>query len=326
MNSFNASGENAASSNKIIEIPIAEVTPDSVIPPTPKSKKSTGLKIAIAILCTLVLVECGFIIYLLFFNTAPSAPNPEPSPTPTPEVSEEIETDADIGVIDPMNYIDRVSPLTLYPAEFGPFDSPEDSIYPPEYLYQTSKSLSSSEFSPRYILAITMLDMFHDANGVKELYPDGIVPKTDLDAHAKKIFGQNAEVDGIDFAQFCEGLFFKYENGSFIYDDNNPYAGSYGCGGTAIAYYEHKVISASNPTDDTLEISEKAILVDCSAGEEECPIYSADQETLLGKVPFEHEPIDVNGYADQLDTHKYTFKKEGENWIFDKIERIKAQQ
>ena len=148
------------------------------------------------------------------------------------------------------------------------------------------------------------------------------IPEEDIKESYYKIFGSSVEfktesLDGND----CGLTAFTYDSGSKVYKESVN-----GCGGTALPYYETKIIKAVKYSD-RIEITEKVVYVELEWDESSSETYqfvytNKDKTNKLATVS-SNEEISIDDYLDRLDSYKYTFKKDGDNYYFYSSEKVK---
>ena len=181
---------------------------------------------------------------------------------------------------------------------------------------------SKEKITNEYIITVSI------SKYIKSLKtPPETIPQTTVEKFIQDIFGSNISYQHQNAWIFVPNVCnYSYDKDKSIYKAVND------CGAMEANWFSHKATSAEL-NNDTLKIYDKAIYVSDEGGVNYTPnslvyIYSNyDQKTLIDQfergssnVPLDID-IDVDKYLDKASTYVYTFKKQGDNYIFDSFTR-----
>ena len=146
--------------------------------------------------------------------------------------------------------------------------------------------------------------------------PEDVVKESYYKIFGNEIEFKNESLDG----QECGYAAFKYNSTTKAYEQN-----MYGCGGTMIPFYETKTVEATK-YNDRIEIIEKMAYIEFDTDENSDElsqlIYTDSSATNKIDTISSEDEIKIDNYLDKLDSYKYTFKKDGNNYYLYYIEKI----
>lgn len=144
--------------------------------------------------------------------------------------------------------------------------------------------------------------------------------KEEMKEELINIFGSEVEYKDEDFnAGVCFAESMKMEDEKYIFTG--------GCNGlNKTKTFYTKIIKAIEKKD-SIEITEKVAYVlpkeiDMQNNKSSLNIYSEKNGKFLGTVEM-NEEFDIDKYLDNLNTYKFKFKKEGNNYYFDSVKEVK---
>ena len=148
---------------------------------------------------------------------------------------------------------------------------------------------------------------------------------------------KNININVDTFNKTVQSIFgnIKYENGnitlsctygSATYDEtqNNYIYSGQACGGTLLPYIESKIIQVKK-YNDCMEIIEKIAYISYENSDSTINqlIYNNPKDMKLVDKRLESSSEDIfDKYSDKLTSYKWTFKKDENNYYFDKIEKL----
>ena len=226
------------------------------------------------------------------------------------EVEDIIKTKEELNVTDDLvvNLINNLTNITNYSGNdfFG-------------YLYQKDM-YELKDLSNQFKLNVAMAYLIDDNDyDYEDVYNNKTtISISQIEEYAKKIFGENVSLNYEDIKGSCEAWWWTYDKTNQLY--KNP---STGCGGAFLPQYYKKTTKAIK-YDDKIEIIEKVAYSEYT--DTDIPIKtiytSMNKNQELIKLE-NNEDFNINNYLDKLDSYKYTFKKEGDNYYFYSVELIK---
>lgn len=153
----------------------------------------------------------------------------------------------------------------------------------------------------------------------EEFQENRTISKEDIRNSIKKILGDDIKYQDENINSSCYGTAANYN------EKTKQYELTGGCGGVLIPLYKEK-ISKAYQTDKTIEIYQKAIYVEFESVDEEGikeNIYKTDRKTEIKKGILSEEDMDYSKYFDLSDEFKFTFTKQGNNYYFSSVEKVK---
>ena len=194
------------------------------------------------------------------------------------------------------------------------------------YIYKYDK-LTTENLSNDIILEVSLYKYVREN---KEIYDDAFqyalssvnINKDNFNKTVQSIFG-NIKYENRNIAYDCA-------YGSAIYDEaqNNYIYSGQACGGVFLPYITSKIIEVKK-YNDRMEVIEKIGYIgyeridNCSVP---IPVLynHPTEKVVVEKTSCDNRDEDIlfNNNLDKLLSYKYTFKKDGTNYYFEKIERV----
>lgn len=269
-------------------------------------KKGRGGLIATIVILTLLLIgACTFIVYDKFVadHSNPTKEVKEDSVVTEDEEKQVVETA--ISIDDP-KIRHAMAPFHNSSIDFG---SMPDLF---GYFYSKDK-ITINDIPNSTIVKLAIADYYTDDYTGISTPTEGALSILDVKVNVQKAFGTNIKYTDESVDVLCSRFVLNPANN--VYDVQLG-----GCGGVGIPNYKYKVVKATE-TDETLTIYEKVGYVEAyskSDGSLGSKIYTnADKTNPVGDYEGE-----IDQFLDKLDSYKWTFKKEGSNYIFKSVEKV----
>ena len=178
------------------------------------------------------------------------------------------------------------------------------------YLYENPGTIDNE-----YKISVG-LKGYIEKNGQKDY-----VPAKDIEPFIKEVFGAD-----IDFKHQTAYLLYDFYCGFRYLENSNEYEFLSGCDGMDVSMYR-EIVSAEKKGREII-ITEKSIYVSHGYGIEGSidTIYNninKEKELKILKESEGNYKIKLKDYIDGASTYKYIFEKEGNNYIFKKLELVK---
>jgi len=176
------------------------------------------------------------------------------------------------------------------------------------------------QFSNEYILSVGISNLVREQKLVDEEYID----QSDVEKMIHKIFGYQVSFEHQDSYVLSQG---SYENGVCGYwyrKEMKKYQLIHGCGGNMFESFKRKLISVEKK-GDYLYLNEKLIYVYNDWDDYSSRIYiynNYDKEKLLDYIEKDSSgtsSINWQDYLDRGSTYMYIFRKQNDQYIFEKI-------
>ena len=276
-------------------------------------KKSNKILMILGIItCLTIIGTCIYLVYNVSINDKNQLNNDvkeQVKETNTDTKEQELEvTDEDNDIaINLLKPFDRYKiPLSRY--KFG-------------YIYKYDKI--TTENLPNDIILEVSLYKYVTEN--KEIYDD---------AYSYSLSSVNINV--VTFNKTIQSIFgnIKYENrniaydcayGSAIYDEaqNNYIYSGQACGGAGLPYIDSKIIQVKK-YNDRMEIIEKIAYIEYEIIDSTIYklIYNNPKDMKLIEKKLDSSEDIFEKYLSELTSYKWTFKKDEDNYYFDKIEKL----
>lgn len=182
------------------------------------------------------------------------------------------------------------------------------------YFYQNEKyTVDTISDQAKIFLAVNLMENEEDNiyNEKKEISIDMV------EKYAKKIFGNDVKYSNENAPIETCGFPLSYNKERNVY-----VVGQYGCGGSLNPMYVSSIVDVKN-NDNILEITEiEYYVVPDTSGEEIVEnIYKKLNGQFIGKVSIQDDVFAK--FASQLDSYKYTFVHEDNEYYLTSVELIK---
>ncbi len=186
------------------------------------------------------------------------------------------------------------------------------------YFYEKDKMLNTEVSNQmKLYLAIQMIQ--GDVDDMEKNLSK-VTPKN-ISSAVKEIFGPDATYTDETLNDACRGM--KYNS------KTKTYSANYGCGSMLTPHYDGLIIEAKK-YDERLEIEQKVMLTTYDIIDDDTfKVNISNLNEIIDSITLksdEDEPETkdlLNKYKSKLNTYKYTFNKNGDNYYFYSVERVK---
>jgi len=179
-----------------------------------------------------------------------------------------------------------------------------------ENLYYKNEKIDLNEMDENFKRVLAYYNL--DRNSFK--YQDNLII-----INAEEIKKQYINIFGTS-DDYVDGTIYCFS--TITYDsENNQYVISGGKGGEILTGYQNKIIEARQ-YKDKVEIYEKVLFYRRNASYLISNVYSDSKYSNKLDIEIIEPNYVLENHSDLLDTYKYTFVKNGNDYIFNKVEKV----